>query len=160
MGDDTRAALAALARRWVEDGWSPGDGTLPVGHIIEVLHAPDFVDHDSGGRTPDNAGFREGIVRLFGAFPDFRASVREVVVEMAADGEAACADASRGTSGTIAVRWTATGTHAGPYLGAGPTGRSVAFKGLEIVRVRGGLITERWGEWDGLELLAQLGRSG
>ncbi len=29
------------------------------------LHAPDFLDHDSGGRPTDNAGFREGIVRLF-----------------------------------------------------------------------------------------------
>jgi hypothetical protein len=31
------------------------------------------------------------------------------------------------------------------------------FKGIEIVRVRDGLITERWGEWDGLDLIAQLG---
>ncbi len=53
--------------------------------------------------------------------------------------------------------WTAIGTHTGPYLGAAPTGRRIVFKGIEIVRVRDGLITERWGEWDGLDLLAQLG---
>jgi len=87
-----------------------------------------------------------------------------VVVEVAPDSGVAepdetCAGATPGVSGTIAVRWTATGTHTGPYLGAAPTGRSIAFKGIEIVRVRDGLITERWGEWDGLDLIVQLGRT-
>jgi predicted ester cyclase len=166
---DVRAALAALARRWVEAGWSRGDGALTDGalsdgNIVDALHAPDFVDHDSGGRSPDNQGFREGIVRLLAAFPDLRTEVRETVVETAADGAAArpnetCAGANPGLSGTVAVRWTAIGTHTGPYLGAAPTGRRIVFKGIEIVRVRDGLITERWGEWDGLDLIAQLGRA-
>jgi predicted ester cyclase len=153
---DVRAALAALARHWVEAGWRRGDGALSDGNIVDVLHAPDFVDHDSGGRSPDNQGFCEGIVRLLAAFPDLRTEVRETVVEAAAD-SGICAGANPGLSGTVAVRWTATGTHTAPYLGAAPTGRRIVFKGIEIVRVRDGLITERWGEWDGLDLLAQLG---
>ncbi len=37
-------------------------------------------------------------------------------------------------------------------------GRTVRFKGIEIIRIRDGLIVERWGEWDGIDLLEQLGR--
>lgn len=155
MSADARAALAALARRWVEEGWSAG--SQPAGSIVDELHHPDFIDHDSGGRAPDNAGFRAGIVALLAAFPDLAATARDVVVEPAAAGGAdggTCA----GASGVVAVRWTAVGTHCGAYLGAQPTGRRVTLKGIEVIRVCDALISERWGEWDGFELLVQLGR--
>ena len=155
MADDAREQLAAIARRWVEEGWCAGDGSRPAGSIVDELHAPDFIDHDSGGRAADNAGFREGIVRLLGAFPDLAAAARDVVVEP----DPTCAGASGAiVSGTVAVRWTAVGTHRGADLGAEPTGKRITFKGIEVIRVRGERITERWGEWDGLELLGQLGR--
>ncbi len=152
MDAAAREQLAAIARRWVEEGWSAGRGSLPAGAIVDELHDPRFIDHDSGGRAPDNAGFREGIVRLLAAFPDLEARAQDVVVEPAAT----CAGAS--VSGTVAVRWTAVGTHRGSYLGAEPTGKRITFKGIEVIRVRDGRITERWGEWDGLDLLGQLGR--
>jgi predicted ester cyclase len=159
MGEQKRAALAALARRWVEEGWRQGDGS-----IVDHLHAPDFLDHDSGGRPTDNAGFREGIVRLYAAFPDFHATVRDLVIDLESVGPrpdaGAPADAAHAPCGTVAVRWTAVGTHKAPYLGLAPTGRRIVFKGIEIIRVREGLITDRWGEWDGLDLLAQLERNG
>ena len=63
MSADTHAALVALARRWVETGWS-ADAGGDSGRIVDELHAPRFIDHDSGGRAPDNEGFRAGIVRL------------------------------------------------------------------------------------------------
>lgn len=157
MNADTRAALADLARRWVEEGWSAGGP--PAGSIVDELHHPDFIDHDSGGRAPDNAGFRAGIVALLAAFPDLVATACDVVVEPAADGGATCAGASAAAAGgKVAVRWTAVGTHRGAYLGAEPTGRRVTFKGIEVIGVRDGRIVERWGEWDGLELLGQLGQ--
>ena len=134
-----RAELEALARRWLAEGWRRGNAA-----VIDELHAPDFVDHDPGGRTPDNAGFKEGIVRLYAAFPDFAARLEDLVVDEAA--------------GTVAVRWSASGTHAGAYLGAAASGRRVDFTGIEILRFRGILIAERWGQWDGIDLLVQLGR--
>jgi hypothetical protein len=61
MDADARAGLAAIARRWVEAGWSAGGPDAPrAGAIVDELHDPDFIDHDSGGRAPDNAGFRDG----------------------------------------------------------------------------------------------------
>ncbi|MBK7772472.1 MAG: hypothetical protein IPI48_18640 [bacterium] len=73
MADDAREQLAAIARRWVEEGWCAGDGSRPAGTIVDELHHPDFIDHDSGGRAADNAGFRAGIVALLAAFPDLEA---------------------------------------------------------------------------------------
>jgi steroid delta-isomerase-like uncharacterized protein len=134
-----RLELESIVRRWIDDGWQRGDPT-----VVDRLHAPDFVDHDPGGRAADNAGFKRGIVDLVRAFPDLAARVEDLVVDP--------------DSGSVAVRWSAVGTHRGPYLGAPPSGLQVRFKGIEIVRVVGGRITERWGEWDGLELLAQLDR--
>ncbi len=160
MDADARAGLAAIARCWVEAGWSAGGPDAPrAGTIVDELHHPDFIDHDSGGRASDNAGFRAGIVALLAAFPDLVATACDFVVEPAADSLGTCAGASAATvSGTVAVRWAAVGTHRGAYLGAEPTGRRVTFKGIEVIRVRDGRIAERWGEWDGLELLGQLGR--
>ena len=134
-----RKDLKRIANTWIEKGWQQGDSG-----VVDELHAPDFVDHDPGGRSSDNEGFKLGIERLFAAFPDLQAEVEDLVVDADTD--------------SVAVRWSATGTHRGPYLGAEPSGCTVVFKGIEIIRIRDGLITERWGEWDGIDLLEQLGR--
>jgi steroid delta-isomerase-like uncharacterized protein len=134
-----RFELEHIARRWIDEGWRRGNSG-----IVDELHAPDFVDHDPGGRPADNEGFKLGIERLYAAFPDLVAEVRDLVVDT--------------DNGRVAVRWSAVGTHQAPYLGADPSGRSVTFKGIEIIRIRDGRITERWGEWDGIDLLIQLGR--
>jgi steroid delta-isomerase-like uncharacterized protein len=130
--------LRRLATHWIEEGWCQGNAS-----IVDQLHAPGFVDHDPGGRSPDRAGFKEGIERLYASFPDLEARLEDVVI-----------DEGRGK---VAVRWSATGTHAAAYLGLPPTGKRIRFKGIEIIIVEGGLVTERWGEWDGLDLLEQMG---
>ncbi len=139
MTTSTRPEMEQVARRWIEEGWQRGNAG-----VVDTLHATDFVDHDPGGRAADNDGFKLGIERLYAAFPDLVAEVRDLAVDT--------------ESGTVAVRWSAVGTHRAPYLGAEPRGRSVYFKGIEIIRIRDGRITERWGEWDGIDLLEQLGR--
>jgi steroid delta-isomerase-like uncharacterized protein len=130
--------MREITRRWIEDGWRKGDVS-----VVDQLHSPKFVDHDSAGRPQDNEGFKQGIAKLYSAFPDFNAQVADMVVDS--------------ESGTVAVRWFATGTHQGEYFGAQPSGRSIRFKGIEIIRLRDDRITERWGEWDGIDLLEQLG---
>ena len=130
--------LRALARRWIDEGWRAGHA-----EVVDELHAAEFVDHDAAGRPPDSAGFKHGIARLYAAFPDFVATIEDLVVEPA--------------SGAVTIRWTGSGTHQGTYLGAAATQRRITFKGIEILRVRQGKIVERWGEWDGIDLLQQLG---
>jgi hypothetical protein len=59
---------------------------------------------------------------------------------------------------TVAIRWTATGTHSGPMAGVQPTGERLAFRGIEIIRVTDRRIAERWGESDAPAVVARLAR--
>ena len=52
---------------------------------------------------------------------------------------------------------TAGGTHRGEVMGVPATGRSISLPGINIFRLRDGLIVERWGLLDDLGFLKQLG---
>ena len=134
---DRAAHLGALADRWMEILWRQRDVDA-----VGRLHTPDFVDRSSAGRKTDNAAFRDMLQSFYAAFPDFHAGTEELVVDAGAR--------------TVAVRWSATGTHRGTYLGVPPTGRSIRFRGIEILRFHRDRVAERWGEWDGFDLLNQL----
>lgn len=137
MAETAQQQLEGIARRWIEEGWQKGRAAM-----VDELHSPDFVDHDAAGRAPDREGFKQGITDLYEGFPDLFTEVEDLVV-----------DPDRSS---VAVRWTATGTHRGVFMGLPPTGNRVSFKGIEIIRIHGGRIVERWGEWDGIDLLQQL----
>jgi steroid delta-isomerase-like uncharacterized protein len=132
----SREELVAVVEQWMVL-WQNGNMDL-----VDALHAEDFHDHGAAGRDPSRDGFRQGIRDLYEAFPDFHATTDDMVVEE--------------VSGKVAVRWTASGTHKGSFLGFEPTNRSITFHGIEIVRIADGVIAERWGEWDGLEILEQI----
>jgi steroid delta-isomerase-like uncharacterized protein len=133
-----RDELAWIARRWVELGWQRGDADG-----VLRLYAPDFVDLGNPSGRPGTAAENvAGIRALYAAFPDFNATIGELIIDEVA--------------GAVAIRWSATGTHRGPFFGIAPTGRPIRFAGIETLRVRDGLIRERAGEWDALGILAQL----
>jgi steroid delta-isomerase-like uncharacterized protein len=134
---EQETALEVATRRWIEVAWQRADLTA-----FDALHTPGFVDHSPAGRDPDLQGFKRGVRGLYQSFPDFRATVKDQLI-----------DARRGR---VAVRWSATGTHGGAFLGIAPTHRTIRFEGIEIVQFEGGKIKERWGEWNGIEILAQL----
>ena len=125
---DVSEQLAAIARRWMEEGWRRGDA-----QAVYAMYAPRFVDLGAAeGRAATREGNVEGIVALYRAFPDFYATVDDLIVDAAA--------------GKVAVRWSATGTHRGAFMGVAATGRRVVFRGIETLRVEDGLIVERAGE--------------
>ncbi|MEK7348692.1 MAG: ester cyclase [Candidatus Eisenbacteria bacterium] len=136
-----RSDLERIARRWIEEIWRPGDLVA-----FDELHAPEFRDRSAAGRGDTRDDYRRMLVAFYAAFPDFRTAIEDLVVDE--------------SSGSVAIRWTARGTHRGAYLGVAPSGRAIDFAGIEIIRVEGGRIVERWGEWDGMSLLAQLGLWG
>ncbi len=128
----------SIARRWIELIWQQRDV-----EAVDRLHAPDFVDRSPGNRGPTLEDYKRGLRDFFIAFPDFHTVIEDLVVD---------AD-----NGSVAIRWTARGTHAAPYLGAAPSGKRIHFAGIEIIRIEKGRIVERWGEWDGMSILRQLG---
>jgi len=112
--------------------------------LADRLFAADVVDHNlQPGQGPGLAGIKQVIGVYQAVFPDLHLSCDDVV----ASGD------------RIAVRWSATGTHEGGDLGVPPTHKTAQITGIDIVRIEDGVIAERWGETNGLELMAQLGGS-
>lgn len=130
-----------VAETWMESVWRQHDLDA-----IDELHAPDFTDRSPSGRGVDNAAYKAGIAALYQAFPDFCARTEDLVIDP--------------TNGKVAIRWTASGTHSASFLGQPATGKVIQFAGIEILHIEGGRIVERWGEWDGIGLLAQLSAKG
>ena len=93
------------------------------------LHGPDAV----------RAYFNE----IFAAFPDFTFNVASKTAE----------------ANRCAVRWTATGTFAGPgsFQGLEPTGARFSIEGCDLLQVEGGLIVGNDAYLNGADLARQLG---
>lgn len=138
MTPDPRGAIERIARRWIEEIWRPGDLST-----FDEIHAAHFRDRSAAGRGETRDDYRRMLQAFYAAFPDFHTDIEDLTI-----------DESRAT---VAIRWTARGTHRGAYLGVAPSGRTIDFAGIEIIRVEEGRVVERWGEWDGMSLLAQLG---
>lgn len=138
--DGARGEIEEVARLWLSL-WQGGDLA-----DFDRIHARGFVDHSPSGRDTGREGFRRGIADLYRAFPDFFGREEDMLVDAG--------------SGRAAIRWSATGTHEGSFLGREPTGRRVRFAGIEVIRVEGGQVAERWGEWDGLDVADQIDQAG
>jgi predicted ester cyclase len=79
--------------------------------------------------------------RLRQAFPDLHVAVEDLVAE----------------GDRLVSRNVVTGTHQGEYMGLSPTGRSVAYDEIFILRFVNGRIAETWGVVDVLSQMRQLG---
>ena len=110
---------------------------------VDEIIAPEFVRHDLAGgpETHGPDGVKRLIAGLRTGFPDLRTTIEDIF----SDGD------------RVVVRFTARGTHSGPFMGIAPTGREATWSGVNIYRVSGGRIRETWQLADGLGLLRQLG---
>jgi steroid delta-isomerase-like uncharacterized protein len=128
----------ALVRRSIEDVWNKGNYAV-VDELLTsdfVVHTPNPADEVHG---PD--GVKQYFAGLREAFPDLHFTIEDQV----ADGD------------RVVTRWTARGTHSGPFNGLPPTGRQAVVTGIDIDRVANGKIVECWTSQDTLGLLQQLG---
>jgi predicted SnoaL-like aldol condensation-catalyzing enzyme len=135
----TIVALAAGCARPGEHSMTDEDTRLAARRFYETLNeamrtgntdlldgviAPKAVDHDP---LPGMAPGREGIKRAFGEFrakfPDYHGSVEDLI----ADGDkAACR-----ITGRMSYR-----------------GKEVTVRGIDILRFEGGLLVDRWGQFE------------
>ena len=128
---------AAIGRRWTEEALDSHNLDLLDEFVAEDLvhHAGIFVDEI--GRDQ----LKKDLTALITAFPDIRFTADVIV----ADDDGA------------AVRWTGRGTHLGELQGIAPTGKAIAFTGINVYHIECGQIVEGWSEPDSLGLLQQLG---
>ena len=113
--------------------------------FCEVM-TPDCVDHGDPGGTVGRSAMRQHIGAFLSAFPDLHTSLDQVIV--ASDGE------------MVGSRTVTTGTHQNALMGIPPTGRPIRVPGVDMARLSGGLIAERWCGLDTFSLLQQLGVVG
>ena len=130
-------ANKALARRFIEEVANRGNLA-----VADELFGPDFETRDAVVPTvPGPEGVKQVFRAARAAFPDFHETVEDVL-----------ADEDR-----VMVRWSTRGTHQGPFAGIAPTGKTVEWRGVFILRVKDGRFVEMWQVHDTLGLLRQLG---
>jgi steroid delta-isomerase-like uncharacterized protein len=127
----------AVIRRFSDEVWNRGNLAA-----MDDLFASDYVNHHPmPGQTPDRDGHRRVVEMVRAGMPD----ICEQIDDLVAEGD------------KVVYRWTVHATHTGEVLGIPATGRPVTFGGIEIYRVADGRIVERWGVFEQLALLRQLG---
>jgi len=127
-------------RRFVDEVINTGE----VGLVPEFV-GESFVDHDPPpGASPDISGLGKAFARVRSSFPDFHATVEDLVAE----------------GDMVAYRWTFRGTHLGDFGGMPPTGRVAVWSVIGIARFAEGKMVERWQRLDTAGLLRQLDDSG
>jgi predicted ester cyclase len=128
------------AFRRLQDAMSSGDAEL-VSQTIDEVFDPDVKQHSPFEATGVQTLKEMVFERLYRAFPDLHITVEDVIAE----------------GDKLVERDTVTGTHQGEYMGLPPTGKSVAYSEIFIMRFVNGRIAEMWGVVDIFSLMKQLG---
>jgi steroid delta-isomerase-like uncharacterized protein len=126
--------------RRLQDAMSSGDAEL-VSQTIDEVFDPDVKQHSPFEATGVQTLKEMVFARLYRAFPDLHITVEDVIAE----------------GDKVVERDTVTGTHQGEYMGLPPTGKSVAYSEIFIMRFVNGRIAEIWGVVDVFSLMKQLG---
>ena len=133
----TDAEAIAVVRRNTEDVQGKGDWKL-----FDELFADDFVDHTpQPGTTADKPGVLFLYQSLREGFPDFRPDIKWQIAK----------------DGLVTTFKIYRGTQTGPVFGVAPTGRTVEFETVDVMKVVDGKITDHWGVGNLLKMLVQLG---
>ncbi len=127
-----------LVRRLIEEAFNRGNISL-----IDEFFAPDFVEHEElpPGIPPGREAPKQLTIMLRNAFPDFKATIDDIMAE----------------GDKVVVRQTWSGTQNGEFMGIPPTGKSVSFGVIDIIRIAGGKLVEHWGQMDSMGMMQQLG---
>jgi steroid delta-isomerase-like uncharacterized protein len=134
--EEIKRAAARFYER-VNQAMQTGDVSL----LDEVI-ARNAVDHNPiPGQAPGRAGIKKAFAEFRAAFPDMQMTVEDMIAE----------------GDKVACRFTTRMTHRGDFQGIPATGKQVTLSGIDILRFVDGMLAERWGEFDSLGLLKQLG---
>lgn len=110
--------------------------------VDRYLHA-DYVDHDRPfpGAAEGAEGIWQAAAMIRRACPDWHSEVHQLIAE----------------GDLVVERFTASGTHRGELFGVPGTGRTLVLDGIQVFRIDGERIVERWAQLDWLGVLRQLG---
>jgi steroid delta-isomerase-like uncharacterized protein len=107
---------------------------------LSDLLAEDVVEHGIHEELRGPEEITDFLKSHFDTFPDYAGTTEAMIA----------------AEDTVAVRYTATGTHRGEYENVDPTGHQVEWTGMVMYRIEDDRIAEIWLEEDRLGLLEQL----
>jgi steroid delta-isomerase-like uncharacterized protein len=135
------AALQEFIDRY-NRAWADHD----VDAILE-MHTPDsvFENHTTGDVNVGRDAIGQAIRGIFTVFPDLQFETRRAYIR----------------DNLVVQEWTARGTHLGMMSRSGlevePTGKSVEYRGMDVIPIEGNLVARKDVYSDGVTLLRQLG---
>jgi steroid delta-isomerase-like uncharacterized protein len=133
--------LEAVIARY-NDAWNRHD----IDAIL-ALHTYDavFENHTSGGKGVGKPEIRALLEGIFATFPDLRFDGRRLYVR----------------DDLVVQEWTATATHTKSITRAGktypPSGKKIAWNGMDVIPMRGGLVARKDVYADSISYLRQIG---
>jgi len=133
---DTEKEMKALTDANLEV-WNKGRLSL----FDEILSPEIVLHHNDSEEIIGIEAYKEWVSSTRTGLPDFYVTFNEIIIK----GE------------SLVVRWTASGTNTGPFMGLPPTGKKVNFSGTMITHVVDGKAIESWQYYDGAGMLTQLG---
>lgn len=138
MTTDQLSRNKQLVEDFIQDLFTRGDLDA-----VDRYLDPGFVNHDAPfpGAPEGPEGMRTAAILFRQALPDWHSEVEQLIAE----------------GDTVVEVFTASGTHLNELMGVPGTGRTIALRGINVFRVKGNKIVERWGRLDQLGLLQQLG---
>lgn len=127
------AESKGVVRRWIDEGFNQHEP-----RVVDEVFVESFAIN---GQVMTREDLKQSMRRRLTAFPDLHVRIDELV----------------GEGGTVAVWYTAEGTHKAEFEGISATGRHVTWSGADVVRVEGGRIRQGRFVDDSLGLMRQLG---
>jgi predicted ester cyclase len=116
------------------------------GHMDRIAEFVDasFTNHDHPpGFTPprgvEGASMFWNMVR--GAFPDMHVDIEIIIAE----------------DDLVCEHSVINATHGGDWMGVAPTGKPVKWDMTNLYKLSGGKITDRWGAFDQMAIMQQMG---
>jgi steroid delta-isomerase-like uncharacterized protein len=115
---------------------------------IMSMHAPDMTfENHTAGESARGDEVRRHIGSIFETWPDIRFETRRLYVR----------------DGVVAQEWTATATHRNTMrrgdLVAEPTGRTIRWRGVDVIPFEDGLVKRKDVYSDSVSILRQVGCS-
>ena len=128
----------AIARHFGEEVFNKGNTGA-----IDQLMASNFIEHNvlPPGLPSGREGVKAMMTMLHGAFPDFHATVDDIVAE----------------GDRVVVRSTWDGTQKGEFLGIPASGKHFTIPVIDIMRIGDSKVMEHWSVIDRLGMIEQLG---
>lgn len=137
---DSAAELERAIQRYNE-AWNAHDLDA-----IVSMHAPDMTfENHTAGESAQGEQVRQHIAKIFETWPDIRFQTRRLYAR----------------DGVVTQEWTATATHRNTMrrgdLMAEPTGKSIEWRGVDVIPFENGLVKRKDVYSDSVSILRQVG---